>query len=972
MSLHALLHTASSATETLAPALANHLWQSTVFAAVAGLLTLALRRNQACIRYSLWLAASLKFLIPFSLLVVLGSHLQRPHAPTPQAAAVYVAMEQVSQPFPDQPIVVSSQNAPATPTLGRTETLELSLAALWLTGSICFLLRWLVRWRQMCLVMRQAIPTSQGREFDLLRQLAETLALNTRITLLLSPSPLGPGVCGIARPKLIWPSGISLRLDDAHLKTVMAHELCHVRRRDNLTAALHMLVETVFWFHPMVWWLGARLIDERERACDESVLELTGQPRIYAESILKICEFYVEPPLACVSGVTGADLKARLVNILDRHAILKLSRTKITLLIAVALIAIAVPIMLGQANATRRLALAAVLKPVLSSISPEPSQPLDSLLLAAAQPVLPAVQAQDTPAPDFTAPDEKIGPSFEVATIRPANRNDGRRFFGIRLDASGRLSGSAVLLSQLVAAAYVIEPGKQAMSGGPAWANSEEFDINAKVDAAYMDGWDKLSEAQRMDRVKPMIRALLAERFHLKLRTEMHDQPVYALVQAKGGTKMKEVPAPPPPPKVEGDPGDALDAAKRAMDAFKQQQKSGNGFPPGQAGCLTATTCSGAAVQVSRVLGMMRARGWVDRFVIDRTGLNGYYDFSFTPPSTNFAVNRSAGNGDETPPFVQIGEELGLRFEPTKVPMKTYIIESAQKPSLDGAEPNEPPPTTLKPVAFAQEKPTPPPTPAANTPYVPTLTFDVVSIHESKPEEVHRRGGGYGAHSELMIMNMPVLWLVRMAYGVNTRDISGQPGWAGQTDFVVNAKSDAAADQKLATLSKEQVSLERQHMVQTLLADRFNLKMHWETREADVYNLVLAKGGSKLQPPGSMKPSPGERWPGDSKTPPPMHQQGDRTLGFEFYGHDFPIEGLGQLMSSMFGRDVVNKTGLTGGFDFHIQYLGTRARDRKDDDTNPLPTFEDAMQDQLGLKLEPAKGPVQVLVIDHIEKPSPN
>ena len=114
-----------------------------------------------------------------------------------------------------------------------------------------------------------------------------------------------PGVFGIARPVLAWPAGISQRLNDAQLEAVLAHEVCHLRRRDNLTAALHMLVEAVFWFNPLVWWVGARLVEERERACDEQVLLLCAEPQAYAESILKVCEFCVQAPLECVAGVTG-------------------------------------------------------------------------------------------------------------------------------------------------------------------------------------------------------------------------------------------------------------------------------------------------------------------------------------------------------------------------------------------------------------------------------------------------------------------------------------------------------------------------------------------------------------------------------------------------------------------------------------------------------------------------------------------
>ena len=94
-----------------------------------------------------------------------------------------------------------------------------------------------------------------------------------------------PGVFGIWRPVIVLPEGIAQRLSVAELQGVIAHEVCHVQRHDNLTAAIHMVVESLFWFHPLVWWLGARLLDERERACDESVLALGAEPQLYAGSI---------------------------------------------------------------------------------------------------------------------------------------------------------------------------------------------------------------------------------------------------------------------------------------------------------------------------------------------------------------------------------------------------------------------------------------------------------------------------------------------------------------------------------------------------------------------------------------------------------------------------------------------------------------------------------------------------------------
>jgi len=80
---------------------------------------------------------------------------------------------------------------------------------------------------------------------------------------------------------LLIPAGIVDRLAPNQLQAVLAHELCHLRRRDNLTAAIHMVVEAVFWFHPLIWWISPRLMAERERACDEAIPESGAEPQAY-------------------------------------------------------------------------------------------------------------------------------------------------------------------------------------------------------------------------------------------------------------------------------------------------------------------------------------------------------------------------------------------------------------------------------------------------------------------------------------------------------------------------------------------------------------------------------------------------------------------------------------------------------------------------------------------------------------------
>ena len=139
----------------------------------------------------------------------------------------------------------------------------------------------------------------------------------------------------------------SERLTPSQLEAVLAHELCHVRRRDNLFASIHMIVEAVFWFHPLVWWIGARLVEERERACDEDVLSLGNQPRIYADAILNVCKLYVESPLVCVSGVTGSDIKRRIEAIMTNRRVQTLNRAKKILLATAGFAALVGPVVIG-------------------------------------------------------------------------------------------------------------------------------------------------------------------------------------------------------------------------------------------------------------------------------------------------------------------------------------------------------------------------------------------------------------------------------------------------------------------------------------------------------------------------------------------------------------------------------------------------------------------------------------------------
>src|SRR5882762_11739613 len=179
-----------------APALGNHLWQSTAFAIMAGSLTLILRKNQARARYWLWLVASVKFLIPFSLLISIGSHLPWSRGSAGTKAGLYFAMEEVSQPFSQPATTVISRATPSTVSSSVIHLLPGLLAAVWLCGFLVVLSVWYLRWRGISVAIREAVPLREGREVEALRRLERIGGMRKRIEILLSRASLEPGIFG--------------------------------------------------------------------------------------------------------------------------------------------------------------------------------------------------------------------------------------------------------------------------------------------------------------------------------------------------------------------------------------------------------------------------------------------------------------------------------------------------------------------------------------------------------------------------------------------------------------------------------------------------------------------------------------------------------------------------------------------------------------------------------------------------------
>jgi GWxTD domain-containing protein len=377
----------------LISAMADHLWQSTLFAFGAIGLTCLLRTNSARARYRVLLAASLKFLFPFWLLVQFGGHITRKPAPVFTRPALVLTVRKVGQPF--TPISRPPIRAPST--TPQNSRLLTTIAMLWLAGASGVLTVWFIRWRTQAEKLRSAsIGIHCGIESKLAPRLRVRSSLNA----------VAPGVFGIFRPLLVLPADIGDRLEEEELESILRHEVAHVRHWDNLGAALHMLVQTIFWFHPLVWWMGTQLLLERERACDEDVLQSGCDRAVYAEAILKVCNLYISSPRTCVAGVaSNSNLKKRIEEIMNYKEMRKIALAQRLTVVAMGIVAVGLPIWMGFAGAPEIRASTA--HPGLAPV-PVVQTPISNVQAPAAQRTVTARLTPPPPEPKQQAPATRL------------------------------------------------------------------------------------------------------------------------------------------------------------------------------------------------------------------------------------------------------------------------------------------------------------------------------------------------------------------------------------------------------------------------------------------------------------------------------------------------------------------------------------------------------------------------------------
>ncbi len=339
---------------------------------------------------------------------------------------------------------------------------------MWLAGFLSSASYSAIRWKRLRALTRRARPVTglDGLPRDVAVRIAQ--------------DPIEPGVFGILRPVLLLPASIFRSLSGAQLRAVLAHEHAHIRRRDNLWSALHMAVEALFWFHPLVWWLGGRILEDRERACDEAVIDSGCDPEAYAESLLQVCRQYLAQSPRFVAYAAGSGLKRRVAGIMTHDVLRNLTAAHKIVLACLAVAAIAVPIAAG---------------------------------LAAARPI----RAQEPPASPPPPPD--------VVSVKPNDPKDSR--IGM-YPSPGRLVVHNYTLRRLIRETYRLKDFQ--LDGANGWMDKDSWDIEGV--------FPQIAGKSAMQLGTDRLPAMLADRFHLVTHRETRQLPVYTLVITKNGPKL--------------------------------------------------------------------------------------------------------------------------------------------------------------------------------------------------------------------------------------------------------------------------------------------------------------------------------------------------------------------------------------------------------------------------------------------------
>lgn len=511
-------------------------------------------------------------------------------------------------------------------------------------------------------------------------------------------------------------------------------------------------------------------------------------------------------------------------------------------------------------------------------------------------------------------------PKFDLADVHTSKtaRGAAQNFGGV-LRAGKYVNRDATMLA-LIEAAYKVK--EDAIAGGPGWVASDLFDIIAKV-----------PEGTKMADANQMLQSLLADRFKLVARQETHPVPRYVLTVSKGGAKLKP----------------ASGSGQGCQPV--QQPAGGRDSDSGFMRNISVQCRNLTAAEIADNLHQMAGPGYFDHDLIDQTKLSGLFDFTleWTAP-----VALVAKGAEGISIFDAVDKQLGLKLELKDVPLPALVIESINR------NPTANEPRVEKELALEPAK------------------FEEASIKPAAPDDqmtglIYQGGSTMRAGGTLRtLISMSLQISPNLAKDI----VVGLPKSADETRWEINAKVPTTGEGAPNVVNGRplppplSIGLE---MLNNLLINRFALKTHQEQREITVYVLTAGKGKPKMTPAKDSdrtgcKPAP--------NAPPPL--PGIRMTGCTNTSMAELAETMLRMAPAYIDHPVVDETGIEGGWNFYIGWTPRGMLQPTDNSNQPAGTaadptaisFFEAVERELGLKLQKQTRVYPVIVVDHIaEKP---
>lgn len=510
-------------------------------------------------------------------------------------------------------------------------------------------------------------------------------------------------------------------------------------------------------------------------------------------------------------------------------------------------------------------------------------------------------------------------PKFDLADVHPSVRTTNPNpYMTGGILRSGRYDIRRGSMLDMIALAYTVDPAT--VLGGPSWLEIDRFDIAAKA-----------PQSTPPDQTRLMLQNLLADRFKLVIHKDTKPLPGFALTVGKGGKpKLKE-----------------SDAASGATRCVPLPQK------PAEPGTVNPITVQCRNMTMEGFAQILRnfAGDYLTSPVINQTGLDGAWDFEF---KWNFRQQLPQAGADAINIFDALDKQLGLKLDNQKVPTPVIVVDSVSEKPTDNA-----------------------PGVAQSVPPAPPAEFEVADIKPS-PDDEPRGGAGFLPGGRVEFRAIPLRTLIIIAWNLNNPDeeIVGAPKWltndSPRFDLVAKTSTATAGPANAPQIDVDDVRL----MIRALVVDRFKMVTRSEERPITAYTLTATAKPKLTKADPSNRTSCKEAAVA-ARDPRDTNPTRSRLVTCQNTTMAYLAERLQAFAPGYIHNQVENATAIDGAFDFTLSFstigflqsgTGRGGDAGQPSDPNGGLSLFDAVEKQLGLKLEKQKRPLPVLVIDHMEE----